>query len=330
MKPETPPAGQGSAGAVPRLTIERADLGPMAKRWRRPSARTIVKLLALAPGHRLHRDEIMAVCWPEADTGSARSSLRVAVHAVRRAVEPGLAPRTPSSYLPGDGDLLYLDPRTVRVDLAAAEQLAAEALDSGDLQLLTEADRTLGAELLPEDRYAEWAAHPRRELARVRRAVVLELVDRAVATGELQHATARLEQLLEVDESDEELARALIRAYLAAGRNGPALERYHRLRTVLQQELGVTPTGETEELRLAIPAIDQPDSGAAPRPAGPAAVPAAIRRSATASFHGRTRAMSDLLAGLPGHASGSPSEPLTIVSGESGMGNEAGYARILT
>ena len=285
MKPETPPAGQGSAGAVPRLTIERADLGPMAKRWRRPSARTIVKLLALAPGHRLHRDEIMAVCWPEADTGSARSSLRVAVHAVRRAVEPGLAPRTPSSYLPGDGDLLYLDPRTVRVDLAAAEQLAAEALDSGDLQLLTEADRTLGAELLPEDRYAEWAAHPR---------------------------------------------RALIRAYLAAGRNGPALERYHRLRTVLQQELGVTPTGETEELRLAIPAIDQPDSGAAPRPAGPAAVPAAIRRSATASFHGRTRAMSDLLAGLPGHASGSPSEPLTIVSGESGVGNEAGYARILT
>ncbi|MER7176668.1 hypothetical protein, partial [Streptomyces mesophilus] len=42
--------------------------GPAApERWPRPSAQALVKLLAVTPGHRLHREQAMALCWPEAD-----------------------------------------------------------------------------------------------------------------------------------------------------------------------------------------------------------------------------------------------------------------------
>ena len=70
---------------------------PLAERWPRPSARTLLKLLAVSPDHRLHREEAMEICWPDADPHAALGSLRVALHAARRAVEPELAPRAASS-----------------------------------------------------------------------------------------------------------------------------------------------------------------------------------------------------------------------------------------
>ena len=35
--------------------------------WRQRKPAAVVKLLALAPGHRLHRDQVMDVLWPDLD-----------------------------------------------------------------------------------------------------------------------------------------------------------------------------------------------------------------------------------------------------------------------
>ncbi|WP_109509132.1 ATP-binding protein [Nocardioides speluncae] len=313
MKPETPPDG-----AVPRLTVSllggfgvaRADRGEMTKHWRRESARTIIKLLALAPRHSLHREELMATCWPEAAAASAVGSLRVAVHAARRALEPELAPRAPSSYLHTDRDLILLDPG-VDVDLDQAREQAEHALESADAGALAAAAEALAPELLPEDRYADWAMHPRHELARLRRSVALALAESVEPGQQVSQLIARLERLVSDDESDEELTRALMRLFVAAGQRASAAARYQRLRTVLQQELGVAPTAATESLAQSL-------GGAVPVPgrepeAAPVAVPAAIRRAVTPSLRGRRRALADLLDGMD-------AEPLTILSGESGVG----------
>ena len=39
--------------------------------WHRRKPAALVKLLALAPGHRLHREEIMDALWPELDPEAA-------------------------------------------------------------------------------------------------------------------------------------------------------------------------------------------------------------------------------------------------------------------
>ena len=44
-----------------------ADGDPVEDPWRLRKARTLVKLLALAPDHRIHRDVVIDRLWPDAD-----------------------------------------------------------------------------------------------------------------------------------------------------------------------------------------------------------------------------------------------------------------------
>src|SRR6476469_10637829 len=54
--------------------------------WRLKKARELVKLLALAHGHRLPRDQAMDVLWRELAPAAAANNLHQAVHVARRAL----------------------------------------------------------------------------------------------------------------------------------------------------------------------------------------------------------------------------------------------------
>ena len=53
--------------------------------WRLSKARSLIKLLALAPGHELHREQAMAHLWPEQELKAAANNLHQALHIARRA-----------------------------------------------------------------------------------------------------------------------------------------------------------------------------------------------------------------------------------------------------
>ncbi len=55
-----------------------------ASAWRLKKARELVKLLALAPGHRLHREQAMDVLWRDLAPAAAANNLHQAVHVARR------------------------------------------------------------------------------------------------------------------------------------------------------------------------------------------------------------------------------------------------------
>jgi len=55
-----------------------------ASRWWLRKAGSLIKLLVLAEGHRLHRERIMDVLWPDLDTKSAASNLHRVLHFARR------------------------------------------------------------------------------------------------------------------------------------------------------------------------------------------------------------------------------------------------------
>ena len=54
--------------------------------WRLRKGRELVKLLALAPGHRLHREQLMDALWPDLDPAAAANNLHQVVHVARRAL----------------------------------------------------------------------------------------------------------------------------------------------------------------------------------------------------------------------------------------------------
>ncbi|MER7201401.1 BTAD domain-containing putative transcriptional regulator, partial [Streptomyces sp. NPDC000188] len=222
----------------------------LAERWQRPSARALVKLLAVSPGHSLHREQAMDICWPDADPSAALGSLRVALHAARRALEPELAPRATSSYLTADGTLLRLDPGTVWIDADHAERLADNALASGFSAQLAAALDAFTGELLPEDRYAPWAEARREQLAVVSERLRITLAEALLEEGAPEEAAAVARRALDENPADERAHQILIGAYLRQGLRRQAVRQFHACREALDAELGVRPGSETERLHL--------------------------------------------------------------------------------
>lgn len=206
--------------------------------WRHRRGADLVKLLALAQGHQLHREQVMTALWPDLETEAAGANLRKALHFARHALGGAAA-------ITGDHDLIRLWPEgELEVDRDRFEAAAREALKAGSG--LEAAGQLYGGDLLPADRYAEWT-EPRREQARF---TYLELC----------RADARWERLIEVDRADEEAHRALMSKHLAAGNRQAAIRQFQRLREALRVDLGVGPDQETVSL------FEQALEMAAPQP----------------------------------------------------------------
>src|SRR5437660_1184815 len=57
------------------------------ERWRLRKSRSLVKLLALSPGHSMHREQVIEALWPEREPAAAANNLRQAMFVVRRALD---------------------------------------------------------------------------------------------------------------------------------------------------------------------------------------------------------------------------------------------------
>src|ERR1700682_3772798 len=66
------------------VEVDGRRLPPVA--WRHRRGADLVKLLALAPRHRLHREELTEALWPELPPEAAAANLRKAVHFARRSL----------------------------------------------------------------------------------------------------------------------------------------------------------------------------------------------------------------------------------------------------
>jgi predicted ATPase len=121
--------------------------------WRLRKGRELVKLLALARGHRLHREQAMDALWPDLDSAAAANNLNQAVHVARKALGP-------EAIEARDGLLVLV----ADVDVERFEEAATAALRAGSAQAARAALALYGGELLPENRYDDFAAAPREEL----------------------------------------------------------------------------------------------------------------------------------------------------------------------
>ena len=249
--------------------------------WRLRAAAGIVKLLALAPSHRLHREQIIDALWPDSDPEAASGSLRFALHTARRllAGESAGAP----VWLVREGELLALAPASqVWVDVHAFEAAIDEAWPTEDAGPYLVAAALYTGELLPEDPYDDWVADRRTALHNSYVTLLTRLADLHERDGDLPRAIAVSERLVASEPLNEEAQHALLRRYALAGQRRQALAQYAQLRDILDRELGVEPDAATQTLYQAIverrvevlPRPDQVARVAAARPPRDAALPA--------------------------------------------------------
>ena len=215
--------------------------------WRLKKAASLVKLLALAEGHRLHREQIIELLWPGLDPKAAANNLHYALYRARRILNP--TSTTPSRYLVFRDERLELCPNSpLYVDVETFEEAAATARRTKEPAAYRVALDLYTGGLLPEDPYEEWTQERREELRRLYLTLLVELAALYEESGRFAPAIEALQRVI-ADEPTHEGARAgLIRLYALSGQQGNALGQYEQLRQVLSRELGRQPTAASRRL----------------------------------------------------------------------------------
>ena len=224
----------------------RVDGRPIpAADWRRRKAASLVKLLALAPRHTLHREQVIDALWPDTAIDDAGPRLHKAAHFARRALGD-------SSALVLSGETVWLFPDAhVVVDVEEFERSAKQALaaldrDPGGWAAAAAAVDQWAGELLPDDPYEAWLEAPRDRLQQLH--------------SELLRRSGRWSELALADPADEEANLARARQLADSGNRGAALRQLERLERALRRELGVRPGPAVVSLRAELLASDAPET----------------------------------------------------------------------
>ncbi|WP_147201022.1 ATP-binding protein [Pseudonocardia asaccharolytica] len=195
--------------------------------WEQRRALDLVKVLAMEPTHRLHREQVVEALWPHLAVEAAFANLHRAASHARTILG------AKESVVLRAGHVQLWPDATISTDVERFVAEAEQALRSGSPQRCVAAAARYGPGLLPGDVYAEWTAAARERLRRLQ----LQLLRRA----------GRWEDVVEHEPGDEEAHRELVRAMVADGRRHAALRACQNLRAALA-ELGLAPSAETVRL----------------------------------------------------------------------------------
>lgn len=307
-----PPVGELTIQLLGGFCVSVGSLAVDDAAWRWRKARALVKILALAPNHRLHREQVLDRLWPDQPAEAATNNLHQALHLARRSVEPLLAGVRASSWLRVQGDTLLLEHGgNFRVDVDLFEAAAAAALRTNARSDLESALRLYTGELLPEDRYEDWTQARRDALHRLYLSLLVTLAAQQEAAGDVGQAIRTLEQVLASEPAHEDAHVALMRVHALAGQRHAALEQYRLLKEALQRDLDAEPGMASTALyqdiragryppggpRLMVPSERRPaPARAAKRPHPEAPVRRGNLPAALTSFVGREKELATLKA----------------------------------
>jgi DNA-binding SARP family transcriptional activator/tetratricopeptide (TPR) repeat protein len=246
--------------------------------WARRQAAALVKVLALADGRRLHREQVLELLWPGVEPGAAAPRLHKAAHYARKALG--------DSAVGTGNEMIWLHDQ-VEIDLVEFHALAERAVREQSAQVATEALALYEGPLLADDLFAPWAERPRDEAR--------------LAYVELLRLTARWDELLRADPADEQAHLALVRARADQHDFRAALRQLERMEQALHRELGVVPSNEARQLRIQIETAVRGGTTASParsRLVGRTEVSDLLRRRLDQALQGSGGTV--LLTGPPG------------------------------
>lgn len=216
--------------------------------WPRfPLARRFVSLLALAPQHRLHRDEIVDRLWPERPPHNPNNRLSQ----LRSQVQQALSQRNPAAprYIEPQGLLVVLAPDgQLWTDVDAFLGAAHAAKMGSDPAAYQAAIDQYGGDLLPEDSTEPWVINRREDLRDRYVALLLGQAHLLATVGEGVQAEDRLQRVLTQAPANEQAHCGLMCLFAQRGERDRALQQFARLREALKREHDAVPSAESERL----------------------------------------------------------------------------------
>ncbi|HEX5769936.1 MAG TPA: AAA family ATPase, partial [Nocardioidaceae bacterium] len=201
--------------------------------WSRRHASALVKLLALARGRRMHREQVIDALWPDLGLDAAGPRLHKAAHFARRALGD-----VAGTVVLRNDVVTLLPEADVVVDAVAFRQVAEAARVEGSPEKAAEALAMYAGPLLPEDVYETWTDVQRESLETLH--------------GELLRQAGRWDELLRQQPADEQANVEVARAYADRGDGRAALRQLERMDQALRRGLGTAPGPAAEALRRSL------------------------------------------------------------------------------
>jgi DNA-binding SARP family transcriptional activator len=207
-------------------------------------SRALLAFLALQGGAPQSRERLAALLWEDADGDLARTSLRQALSAIRRAL-----PEKARAVLKADALQVALDLAQVEVDVLQLRALLAEST----LASLKAATPLAALGLLEgfdarSDAFEEWLGAERRNLRRELGSAMQLQARLCREAGDTNGEIEALNRVLAQEPLNEPAHRELMEACARAGRYTDALRQYQVCRGVLRRELDLAPEPATEAL----------------------------------------------------------------------------------
>ncbi|WP_426514290.1 BTAD domain-containing putative transcriptional regulator [Dactylosporangium sp. McL0621] len=212
-----------------------------------PRQRAVLARLVAAGGHVVPTDRFIDDLWQGEPPPKALAALQVYISNLRRALEPGRAPRTPAAVVVSVAPGYALRLPDERVDSWRFEALLRQGSDVAESDPRT-ADRLLRAALdvWAGPAYAEfadeaWAAPEAARLEGLRLAGVEAAGRVALRLGRAALVVPELDRHVQEHPLREEAVHVLASALYRAGRQADALAALRQARERLADELGVDP-----------------------------------------------------------------------------------------
>ncbi|HTS53685.1 MAG TPA: BTAD domain-containing putative transcriptional regulator [Burkholderiales bacterium] len=250
VEPRQPPIRVCALGGFD-LVIDGIPFVSGVKPQRRPL--DLLKALLVANEYWVGAAELADKLWPDSDGDTARNSLQVAVHRLRR--------------LLGRDEAVIVQDRKVclhhtlcSVDLWTFEREAGHLSRAyGDepsfAEMAIETLRLYRGPLFAHEAEQAWMLLPRERLRRVWLGLVRRLGDHYETRGEWSSASELYERAVDLDPLAEEVYRRLMRCQQRAGESAEAMHTYRCCRQQLVSALGVAPSAETERLYHALRSV---------------------------------------------------------------------------
>lgn len=232
--------------------------GQSVTRWTSRKSRLLLAYLATNARQLVPKEVLIELFWPDCPLERGSNNLSIAIHHIRARLSE-LVPKGNHGVCVRQG-LYGLDPdASCWVDVEEFRSKVSQgraSVQQGDRdatrRLLADATDLYRGDFLESDPYEEWTVDRRRALAEAYRWALAWLAADAAGESDWSGVLAYAEKILEKDPCDEEAHRWLIRAYLQVGRKSQALLQYRICSERLQDELGVSPSIETQNLLLGV------------------------------------------------------------------------------
>lgn len=220
--------------------------------WSGNRPRLLLKSLVAHGGRDVPKDILIEDLWPESDGESAAKSFKVALHRLRKILEPGLSRELGSAYLHLKDNLVSLDVELCRIDVEEfltlfkeIRNMGARAAPDALLACCVRAAALYTGDFLPEEPYLPWVEMKRTVLQDHYLEIMVKAVDLYSKKNRLSQAAECCKAILRIDPSSDAACQRLMELYDRQGKRTSAIKVYEAFKSHVVSDIGVEPDPRT-------------------------------------------------------------------------------------